>query len=257
MLFNLRGRGKGGHHTDASHTCRFSVWGKSRKGPFGSISHEGWNEWSFRTQWLASLQSSKHIYGMLTGPRKRFHLFKQLVGSSLLETEPCGKVGSHERRACCINTEIYLVFDMACGPGISTGEAQWHRWSYSSWLSFAAEMLSAFLPWWDQGMKTALKPWGFQREGVRIRGQCQPGHLVNVPNKCQCLWLLHRGSGRMCFQMGSWHTLPLCGSEMLPEVLATAGPLPSWLQLDWVADGGTTGVVGLGRSCLGKSRFSG
>lgn len=56
----------------------------------------------------------------------------------------------------------------------------------------------------------------------------------------------------MCFKMGSWHTLSLCGSAMLPEVLASTALLPSWLQLDWVADGGTIGVVGQWRSCLGE-----
>lgn len=63
----------------------------------------------------------------------------------------------------------------------------------------------------------------------------------------------------MCFKMGSWHTLSLCDSEMLPGVLAATGTLLFWLQLDWVADGRTIGVVGQGRSCLGKSdgHFSG
>lgn len=60
----------------------------------------------------------------------------------------------------------------------------------------------------------------------------------------------------MCFKMGSWHTLSLCGADLLPEVLASTALLPSWLQLDWAADGGTTGVVGQWRRCLGEKWWS-
>ena len=56
----------------------------------------------------------------------------------------------------------------------------------------------------------------------------------------------------MWYKKGSWHTLSLRGSEMLPEALATASLWPSWLWSHLMADGRTTGRVGPGRGCLGK-----
>ena len=51
----------------------------------------------------------------------------------------------------------------------------------------------------------------------------------------------------MWYKKGSWHTLSLRGSEMLPEALATASLWPSWLWSHLMADGITMGRVGPGR----------
>lgn len=56
----------------------------------------------------------------------------------------------------------------------------------------------------------------------------------------------------MWYKKGSWHTLLLRDSEMLPEALATTSLWPSWLRLQLMADGRATGGVGLGRRRLGE-----
>lgn len=57
------------------------------------------------------------------GQESDFSYLNNLIDSYFLETDPQRKLSSHGQRTCWINTVIYLVFDMAHGPGIYTGRA--------------------------------------------------------------------------------------------------------------------------------------
>lgn len=135
---------------------------------------------------------------------------------------------------------------------MNTPGGHWHRSFYSFWYSFSPETEPGSLPWQDQTQQTALGPRDFQGEDFGVGIRSRPGHLVHVPSRCQCVWLLSRNPERMWYKTGSLHTLSLCGFEMLPEALATAALRPSWLWLYLMADGRATGGAGPGRRCLGK-----
>lgn len=136
---------------------------------------------------------------------------------------------------------------------MNTRGGHWRRSFYSSWYSLSPDVVPGALPWQDQTEQTAPGLRGFQGEDFGLGIQSRPGHLVPVPSRCQCVWLLSGGPERMWYKMGSPHTLSLCCFEMLPGALATATPRPSWLRLPSVADGRAAGVVGPRRGCLGKA----
>ena len=64
-----------------------------------------------------------HLWNANRGQESDFIYLNNLIDSYLLETDPRMKLSSHGRRTCWINTVIYLVFDMAHGPGICIGGA--------------------------------------------------------------------------------------------------------------------------------------
>lgn len=111
------------------------------------------------------------------------------------------------------------------GP-VNTRGGHWRRSFYSSWYSLSPDVVPGALPWQDQTEQTAPGLRGFQGEDFGLGIQSRPGHLVPVPSRCQCVWLLSGGPERMWYKMGSPHTLSLCCFEMLPGALATATPRP-------------------------------